>query len=204
MSWWSGLLVLLTILNFVAYLLGLPLTYALTATVFFAAAPSLMAFADGLRRTPKNDDVRAAFAGTIILLIGSAISFLGVQSEGLHWSTIIDLIVLIVAAVLDIIGGAILANIGSTALSAQVYLILIIFAVAVVFGSKSLMYATMILSTLLWVALLPGAFGQSGKIAAAYVISWLGMFVSMIWSFTVIAVNRAEKDSFVDEEGGQK
>jgi len=192
-----------TIFNFVGFFVGLPLVFSVTATIFFAAAPGLMQTAQVLHNAPSTNDVRAALAGIIILLIGSGISFAGVPTEGIYLSSIVDVIVVVFAAVCDIIGAGILGNIGAVTLAAQVLIILVLFAVAVFFGSKSLMYATMILSTLLWVNLLPNSFGNSGKFSAAYIISWIGMTVSMFWSFVVIAVNRAEKDAFEDAEAGK-
>jgi hypothetical protein len=203
-SYYSGLLLLIAILNLVGYILGYPLVFAWSAVIFWVCAPSLMEQADSLRRVQnKNDDQRAALAGIIILIIGSATSFFGVPSEGLNWNSIIDIFVLCIVAVCDIIGGAILANVNNHVQSAQVFIILCIFAIAIIFGSKSLMYAAMILATILWATLLPNAFNsnQAKKVTAGIVIAWIGQLITFCYGFFVIAVGRKEEDKFEENDG---
>lgn len=202
----SGLLVIAAALNLVGFLCGLPILFAFTSVLFFACAPPLMATADGLRRAPtKNDDIRAGLAGIIILLIGVGITFAGVPSEG-RYSTIIEVFIVIAAAVFDIIGAGLLGNIGQITVAAQLLIILCIFAVATVFASKSLMYVTMVLSTLLFCSLLPNSFvgNANKKQTGGTVIAWIGMVISMVWSIIMIAIIRGEEDCFDGESGKQE
>ena len=195
---------LVVFINFAGYLLGIPLAFAWMAVLYWAVAGSCVEQLDALRRTsPKNDDIRAAMAGGILLITGSALSFLAVPSDGFGWSSIIDLIVLAVVAVFDIIGGAILANIRAHVLSTQIFVLLAIFAVAILFGSKSLMYTTVALSTLLFATLLSPTFGGGvpKKTRAAHVLAWIGVTISMVWGVISIAVLREEKDKFEEEDG---
>jgi lysylphosphatidylglycerol synthetase-like protein (DUF2156 family) len=201
-GYFSALLVIIAIFNFLGFLLGFPLVFAFTAACFWAAAPPLMDFANQLRialnNGARNNTNRAGLAGLILLFIGSILSFFCVPSERARLGLVLDIIVLCVVAVFDIIGGAILANLNLTSASAQVFIVLGIFAVAIIFGSKSLLYVSLVLSTILFTILLPGAFGGSDKSKAAYVIAWLGMLFTFVWCVIVIQIIRGENDQFDD------
>jgi len=199
LSYWSGLMVLIPIFNLVAYIFGLPLIFAWTAVLFWVVGPQCVLTLDGVRRTsPKNNDLRAVMAGGIIEIIAAAASFFGVPSDGFNYSSIIDLIALGVVAVFDIVGGAILANINQHIFSTQVFICLCLFAIAIVFGSRGLMYATLAVNTILFATLLNGAFGGDSKSKAAFSISWIGVTITTIYAIICIAIFRLEPDKFGD------
>lgn len=208
LGYFSALLLIIALFNFIGFLFGWPLIFAFSAACFWAAAPPLMDYANQLRiaihNGQKSNANRAGLAGLTILFVGSALSFFCVPSERARLGLVLDIIVLCIVAVFDIIGGAILANLNISSTSAQVYIVLGIFAVAVIFGSKSMLYVSLVLSTILFTGLLPGAFGSSSKAKAAYVIAWIGMLITFVWCIYVIQIVRGETDQFEDNDNSSK
>jgi len=192
-------MVLIPILNLLAYFFGMPLIFAWMAVLFWVVGPQCVQTLDAARRTsPKNDDIRAVLGGGIVEIIAAAVSFFGVPSDGFHYTSIIDLIALAVIAVFDIIGGAILANLNQHIFATQVFICLCIFAVAICFGSRGLMYAALATNTILFATLLNGAFINDKKSRAAYSLSWIGVTLTTIYAVICVSIFRLEPDRFGD------
>jgi len=204
LGYYSALLVIVALLNLVGYLMLWPLMFAISAALFWAAAPYLMDYSNSVRiglSVFANRTLRASLAGLIILFIGSAVSFFGVPTRHPKRSRVLDYIMLAVIAVFLIIGGALLADLGLVVNSAQVFIVLFFFIIAIIFGAKSLLYAALILGGILFTVLLPGAFpGATHKSRAAFILSWLGMLFMCGYIFHIIQIRYGEDDRFAGKD----
>lgn len=197
----TGWLFVATVLNLIGYLLNWPSMFALTATIYYVAFSVMLAQGEAYRRTsPKNNSIRAAYAGIIIELIGAALSFFAVPFGGLAWGSILDVIMLIVVAVFDIIGAAIFANMNNTGTAAGIFVILAIFALGILFGARGLLYASCVLATVSFMTILPGAFNvdksnsAGRKQVAACVMTFIGMMLNAFWVVVTLHVFREDND----------
>lgn len=198
-SWFSSILFLIAIVNLLGYLLAWPLMFCWSSAVFWVVCPTLYAFANSVRPfTPATaTDHRAALAGLVLLFIGSAASFGCAPTEGANLHIGVDIVVLSVVAVLYFVGGVIIGNVGAVNDCSALFIILFIFAYALIIGSKSLIYSTLILSTIMWCNFLPFSFpGFTSKQRAGYGIAWIGLTITVLYCIFIISIKRREDDMF--------
>lgn len=204
-TYYTGWLFVASVLNLVGYLLNMPAMFALTAAIYYVAFPILLASCEGIRAIPhsqRSNEARADYGGSVVLLIGAALSFFGAPFGGLSWGSIIDIVMLVVVAVFDIIGAAIFANLGGpgSQFAAQIFVILAIFALGILFGSRGLLYAACVLATTFFMFILPNAgFGTNNnsttrKATAAATMSFIGMVITAFWVVISLHVFREDSD----------
>jgi len=211
LTYWSAMLFVASVVNLVAYIFNASVAFAFTATIFFIGFSGLLANAELFRRAGlgnQSRDGKAVYAGTIVLLIGVTLSFAGLPFGAFGWATIIDLVVLGVVAIHDIIGGALFANINDANTSAQIFIVLAIFAIAILFASRTMMYTTLVLATIILMTVLPRGFGPRGnstrrKEVAGAAITFAGMLVKSLWIIISVHFFRHDVDRFDSEEEPQ-
>lgn len=172
----------MAVLNLVGYICNIPAIFTWTAALFWTVAPTLFAFADSQRSTisdltpfnstgSQRSELRADMAGLVFLFFGSIGSFFCAPMQAVEFNLGMDVIVLIVVAVFEIIGGALIGNCGWIAQhyglgtasgyitdASALFIVLSFFGYAILMQSKALINASLILSAIMWCKFLPMAY----------------------------------------------
>lgn len=182
----STILFLVAVLNFIGYVWNMPAIFTWTAAMFWAVAPALFGGANNDRLllaswipSPFTDTahswVQTEEAGYVILFFGSIVSFGCAPMQAPAFALGLDIILLIAVAVFDIIGGALIGNLGAESAkylggagvyviySSEVFIVLVFFAYAILMQSKALVNASLILSAIMWCTFLPIAYQPTAQ-----------------------------------------